>query len=102
MSDKLTEALDLLMEHLERSMEAPPARGAAIPPEQVLEMLKWMSSVNYGSAVYLTRMLNAGVELAREDGKDIDGWIVEQVRMGNIARSARLAFEERHGCANRE
>ncbi len=58
-------------------------------------MLQWLSSANYGSAV--TRLLNAGIERDREDGKDIDAWMVEQVGMGNIARSARVAFERRHG-----
>jgi formylmethanofuran dehydrogenase subunit B len=102
MSDNLTDALALLMDHLEHSMKTPPESGATIPPKQVLEMLQWMSSANYGSAVYLTRMLNAGVELQREDGKDIDAWIVEQVRMGNIARSAKLAFERSHGGVKEE
>lgn len=96
MSDNLTEAFALLMDHLEHHMKVQPEACPTIPAEQVLEMRQWISSVNYGSAVYLTRMLNAGVELQREDGKDIDAWIVEQVRMGNIARSVRLTFEKNH------
>ncbi|TAJ38713.1 MAG: hypothetical protein EPO54_13665 [Brevundimonas sp.] len=67
--------------------------------EAVLESLQWLSAANYGAAVHLTRLRNAGVELKREDGKDLDRWIVEQVRMASLAGSARTEYSERNGLA---
>lgn len=97
MTPALDEALQTIMAHLDRWLEPPPEPGVTMSHEAVLESLQWLSAANYGAAVHLTRLRNAGVELKREDGKDLDRWIVEQVRMASLAGSARTEYNERNG-----
>jgi hypothetical protein len=68
---------------------------AAMNAEEVVETLQWMSAVNYVAAVQLTRMRKAGVDLRREDGRNLDLWTAEQVRMARIAEQVRTEFEGR-------
>ena len=99
MTKPLDEAFEAIMAHLNHGLEAPPERGLSLSHEAVLESLQWLSAANYGGAVHLKRLRNAGVELKREDGKDIDRWIAEQVRMANIASSVQREYRERNGLA---
>ena len=102
MTPALDETLQTIMAHLDRWLEPPPEPGVTMSHEAVLESLQWLSAANFGGAVHLTRLRNAGVELKREDGKDLDRWIVEQVRMANLASSARTEYSERNGLAGVE
>jgi len=97
MTQELDKTLEAIMAHLNRSLEPPAERGVPMGHDAVLESLQWLSAANYGGAVHLTRLRNAGVELKRDDGKDLDRWIVEQVRMANLASSARAEYSERNG-----
>ena len=99
MTKPLDEAFEAIMAHLNEGLEPPPELGLPLSHESVLESLQWLSTANYGGAVHLKRLRNAGVELNREDGKDIDRWIAEQVRMANIASSVRREYCERNGLA---
>ncbi|MNQ29143.1 hypothetical protein D3C85_424530 [compost metagenome] len=99
MTQALYETLETIMEHLNTRLESPPDPGVPMSHEAVLESLQWLSAANYGAAVQLTRLRKAGVELKREDGKDLDRWIVEQVRMANLASSAQTDYSERNGLA---
>jgi len=99
MTQTLDEAFQAIMGHLNRSLEPQPQRDLPLSHEAVLESLQWLSAANYGAAVHLTRLRTAGVELKREDGKDLDRWIAEQVRMANLASSARSEYSERNGLA---
>jgi hypothetical protein len=99
MTKPLDEAFEAIMAHLNEGLEPPPGRGLPLGHEAVLESLQWLSAANYGGAVHLTRLRNAGVELKREDGKDLDRWIAEQVRMANIASSAQRDYRARNGLA---
>ncbi|MNN88958.1 hypothetical protein D3C81_2067070 [compost metagenome] len=99
MTQALHETLETIMEHLNTRLESPPDPGVPMSHEAVLESLQWLSAANYGAAVQLTRLRKAGVELKREDGKDLDRWIVEQVRMANLASSAQTDYSERNGLA---
>jgi hypothetical protein len=99
MTKPLDEALEAIIAQLNEALEPPPERSLQLSHEEVLESLQWLSAANYGGAVHLTGLRNAGVELKREDGKDLDRWIAEQVRLANIARSARSEYGERNGLA---
>lgn len=99
MTHNLDEALETIVAHLNQRLERVPEVGAAMDHEAVLDCLHWLAAANYGAAVFLTRLRNAGVELKRDDGKDIDRWIVEQIRMANIASSVRVEYTDRNGLA---
>lgn len=60
-------------------------------------MLSWIVASNYHSALLLRRLCEAGVALDRGDGKSMDGWVVEQVRMGNLASAARQRLDDGPG-----
>lgn len=91
MDQELSAALDLFTDRLEAWMRAAPERGAPMSHEQVQETLELLVACNYGSAVLLRRLAAAGVRVEREDGNDMDRWVVEQVRLGNYARAAQQA-----------
>lgn len=97
MTPALKAALAAISDHLDGRMNADLEPHTPMGPEEVTDALHWLAAANYGGAIYLTRMRNAGVDLVRDDGKDIDRWIVEQVRMGNVARSVRLDYQKKHG-----
>lgn len=94
MDQKLTAALDVFLDYLEAYMRSPPERGAPMSHDQVQDALELLVSCNYGSAVLLRRLAAAGVVVEREDGKDMDRWVVEQVRLGNYARAAQKAHRD--------
>ncbi|MFJ6024286.1 hypothetical protein ACIQC9_06790 [Brevundimonas sp. NPDC092305] len=80
--------MDVFLDHLEVWMASPPERGAPMSHEQIQVALGLLTSCNYGAAVLLSRLRAAGVNLHRDDDKDMDGWTVEQVRLGNFAKAA--------------
>lgn len=95
MTPPLAEIADLLLDRINDMAARLEVEAGSMTPEEVVEALYWLSAVNYGAAVQLTRLRRAGVDLRREDGKDIDRWTVEQVGLGNIARRVRLEFQQR-------
>lgn len=97
MTLQLSEIADLLLDRINEMAARPEVEPGSMNAEKAAEALQWISAVNYGAALQLNRLLRAGVDLRREDGKDIDRWTVEQVRMGNIARQVRIEFERRSG-----
>lgn len=94
MVQTLNDALETFRDHLEAWMTAPPERGAPMSHDEVEAALELLTAANYGGAVLLTRLAAAGVRLPREDGKEIDRWVVEQVRLGNFARAAGEAYRK--------
>ncbi|MFJ6024288.1 hypothetical protein ACIQC9_06800 [Brevundimonas sp. NPDC092305] len=97
MTHSLDDALAVIQDHLERYMQGPSERATPLSPQEVDESLQWMSAANYGAAVHLSRLQKAGADLVRQDGKDMGLWIVEQVKLGNVARSTRIDYNKRHG-----
>lgn len=95
MTLQLAEVADFLLDRINDMTARPEVEAGSMTPEEIVEALYWLSAVNYGAAVQLTRLHRAGVDLRREDGKDIDRWTAEQVSLGNIARRARIEFERR-------
>ena len=91
-ADALGDAMNTFLDHLEVWMASPPERGAPMSPEQHRETLGLVTSCNYGAAVLLSRLAAAGIRLNREDGKNMDGWIVDQVRLGGYAKAASEAL----------
>lgn len=69
----------------------------ALTPDNISDMLGWISAANYGASVLLSRLRRAGVDLRHPDGRDLDAWTVEQVKMGNSARNARHIYCRAHG-----
>lgn len=62
---------------------------AVLSPSDIADMLSWITAANYGASVLLSRLQRSGSDLQHPDGRNLDAWTVEQVKMGNAARKAR-------------
>ncbi|WP_242913190.1 hypothetical protein [Brevundimonas pishanensis] len=95
MAVNITDVLQQLGDALDSDAYNPDKDG--LSPDDISDMLGWISAANYGASVLLSRLRRAGVDLRHPDGRDLDAWTVEQVKMGNSARNARHMYCQAHG-----
>lgn len=95
MAPNITNVLQQLGDALDSDTYNPDEN--VLSTNDVADMLGWISAANYGASVLLSRLRRAGVDLRHPDGRDLDAWTVEQVKMGNSARNARNIYCQAHG-----